>query len=173
MAVFNPIRFSRGFISDVQPFTYRDSFTVLDKLESLFEAINTNFSKILALTDELTDVVKAVNNRFEQMEADYNNKIDALTKKHDYELLALEKKLTALIIASNEEGTCFNPTNGSRYESLSKVISDVYDNLRLYSYFAREFDDGTTTAGEFDNSGGSARHHDLYPNTLINEELKN
>ena len=36
MAVFNPIRFSRGFISDVQPFTYRDSLTVLDKLESLF-----------------------------------------------------------------------------------------------------------------------------------------
>ena len=173
MSVFNPIRFSRDFISDVQPFTYRDSLTVLDKLESLFESINTIISKVLSLTDELTDVVKSVNDRFDQMEDDYNNKIDALSKRHDLELMVLEKKLTALIVASNEEGACFNPTNGRSYESLSKVISDVYDNVRLYSYFARDFDDGTITAGEFDDSGASARHHDLYPNTLIREELKN
>lgn len=173
MAVFNPIRFSQGFISDVQPFTYRDSLTVLDKLESLVNAINSIFKKILALTNELTGVVKSVNDRFDQMEADYNNRINELSNKHDIELAALEKKLVALIISSNEEGTCFNPTNGNRYESLSKVISDVYDNVRLYGYFASEFDNGAVTVGDFDKSGVSARHYDLYPDSLIREELKN
>ena len=107
------------------------------------------------------------------MEADYNNRINELSNKHDLELIALEKKLTALIISANEEGACFNPTNGKSYESLSKVISDVYDNVRLYAYFASEFDNGTVTVGDFDKSGVSARHYDLYPDSLIREELKN
>ena len=172
MAVFDPIRFSRGFISDVQPFTYRDSFTVLDKLESLFEAINTIFSKILVLTDELTDVIKSVNNRFDQMEADYNNKIMALESKHDKDIKLLRIELTDLIVKANEEGVCFNPTNGNNAESVSKVISDVYDNVRLYGYFAKGFDTGTITAGDFDNSNKSSRNIDLYPDVTIKDELK-
>lgn len=172
MVVFNPAYYPRYPTTNIQPFTYRDSSSFLEIIDGLCTAHNSLIEEIIEIGKAIKQLAFDLGSRVDAIEKDYNDKIMALESKHDTDIKLLRTELTDLIVKANEEGVCFNPTNGNNAESVSKVISDVYDNVRLYGYFAKGFDTGTITAGDFDKSDKSSRNIDLYPDVTIKDDLK-
>lgn len=134
-------------INQVTPFTYRDNDTYLTILHSLKNQVN-------ALVDWANEY--AVDDA-----ANLNNAVSALITQFNAALNKLRSDLEALIAGSHDESIAFNPTTGSLLDGLSKVVSDVYDNLRYYAYFAKQYDDLGLTAAEYDALNYTARHYDL------------
>lgn len=134
-------------INSVTPFTYRDNATYLTILHGLQK--------------KLTELIDA----FNEANSSQSNNLDAKIAQLRAELTLLVDNLQAEVISliegSHDESIAFDPTNGSHVEGLSTVISRVYDNLRIYAYFARQYDELNWTAKQYDDMDLSARHYDL------------
>jgi hypothetical protein len=134
-------------VGAVQPFTYRDNATYLTILHGMRE-------KLVELIDFINSS-NVINND------NLNNGLGGLRTELLKAINDLRIELTALIEGSHDESIAFDPTNGTRLEGLSTVISRVYDNLRIYAYFAKQYDDLEMTAAEYDALQLTARHYDL------------
>jgi len=132
-----------GPVNQVTPFTYRDNATYLTILNDLSCRLNT--------------IITEVNDALTAQDAEVQADLAAMKTYIDSEIARLE----ALIIGSHDESIAFDPTNGTRTEGLSTVVSRVYDNVRIYAYFAKQYDDLNMTAATYDGIGYSARHFDL------------
>lgn len=128
------------------PFTYRDSATFLEILRNLECYVETLQAEIDALNVSDTTNLDIVNAEMSVLVTQFNSAIAAVTM---------------LIEGSHDESIAFDPTNGTRIEGLSTVISRVYDNLRIYGYFAKQYDELLITALAYDSMNYSARHYDL------------
>lgn len=148
MATFNGLGVAPfAPVSNVTPFTYRDGETFLSELHRIKEYIRE-----LAFLLESGDAA----NR------DYVNKaIAALTEQFNAAIVYLE----GLIAGSHDESIAFDPTNGTHLEGLSQVVSNVYDNVRIFAYFALDLDNMDLTAAEYDAwlATMPVRHMDLAP----------
>lgn len=136
LATFEPI-------NSVTPFTYRDNATYLTILKGLETTVN-------ALITNINDVS--------------TNNAGGLNALRDYvndALIALRVELLTIVEGLESDATALDPTNGTRTESISKVIGRVYDNLRIFGYFAKQYDELNYTAAEYDALQLGARHYDL------------
>lgn len=144
-------------VSNVTPFTYRDGETFLSELHR----IKCYIAEMVAVLEKADE-----DNR------DYvNNTIQQLTTQFNAAVIYLE----GLIAGSHDESIAFDPTNGSHLEGLSQVVSNVYDNSRIFAYFAKDLDDMGMTAVEYDDLLASmpVRHMDLAPlYPTLNDALK-
>lgn len=144
-------------ISEVQPFTYRDNESYLKQLARLRDYVRENLQRLS--NQEIVDVaylLKSIN--------DLSNAIQV-------EIAAVQ----ASIQQSNGDYISFDPTNGTSTEALSQVVSNVYDNTRIFAYFAKDLDDMGMTAAEYDAllSSMPVRHMDLAPlYPTLNDALK-
>lgn len=130
-------------IDAVVPFTYRDNATYLQILENL--------------KDKVEEIRIAIN-------AESSNNAGGLNALREELFAALDvmrTELEAMIEALQGEVTVLDPTTGNRIESLSVALSHVYDNNRIYAYFARQYDELNLTAAEYDALQYSARQFDL------------
>jgi hypothetical protein len=130
-------------INPVTPFTYRDN--------------DTNLTMVRGLRKKVDELIEYVNNEFALNETDHTNIRADFQKALD----ALRVEILAVIDALETDATAFNPTTGTRTDGVSKVIGDVYDNTRVFAYFAKQYDDLDLTAAEYDALNYSARHFDL------------
>lgn len=142
-------------VANVQPYSYRDARTHLEDIKALRNWCDSEFAHLYANLN--TD------------SADWHKQVKALGDKIEAELFALDQKLVRMIEGSHDEMVSFDPTNGTRTEGISTVVSRMYDNLRIFGLFAKQFDAKKMTAKEWDDwmSNHSARHFDLaitYPN---------
>jgi hypothetical protein len=72
-----------------------------------------------------------------------------------------QASVNALIESSHDEGIVFDPTNGTHLDGFSVVLGRVYDNSRVFAYFAKQYDQLNLTAADYDGHQYSARHFDL------------
>lgn len=140
----NPV----GPILPVTPFTMRDTATNLTVLHGLREKV-----------EELTAHVNASD---AQNASNINQAIADLTNALN---LALANAYTELLarVDVGPDSLADDPTTGKRNSGLSLVVGNVYDNARIFAYFAGQFDALNLTAAEFDALNYSARHFDLAP----------
>lgn len=134
-------------VSNVTPFTYRDGNTYLDILNRLREKVE--------------DVIAALNTLNLTNADQHNTIIITLTSQFNDALLALRIELTDLIEAANESPVVQDPTTGVLTQGLTKALSNVYDNARVFAYFAKQYDDEQLTAAQQDARNLTARHFDL------------
>lgn len=134
-------------INQVTPFTYRDNDTYL----TLLHGLKAKVEELIVFINEVSETDAA----------NLNSAVLALTAQFNSALAALRSDLEALIAGSHDESIAFDPTTGSLLSGLSTVISNVYDNLRVYAYFAKDYDDLDLTAAEYDALQYTARHYDL------------
>lgn len=134
-------------IDSVTPFTYRDNATYLSILHSLQEKVN--------------DLIDNVNSGFATASNNNSNGLGGLRTELLNDINQLRADLTKLIEGSHDESIAFDPTNGTQLEGLSTVISRVYDNVRLFAYFAKQYDNLNLTAAAYDALQYTARHFDL------------
>lgn len=148
MATFNGLGVAPfAPVSNVTPFTYRDGETFLSELHR----IKCYISEMVAALEKADE-----DNR------DYvNNAITQLTDQFN----AVVSYLENIIAGSHDESIAFDPTNGAHLEGLSQVVSNVYDNVRIFAYFAKDLDDMNMTAAQYDTMLASmpVRHMDLAP----------
>lgn len=146
-------------INSVTPFTYRDNSTYLTILKGIQDKVNelTEYANSIAAADS----------------DNLNAGLNGIRDQFNAQIKALQIYLENLIAGSHDEGIAFDPTNGTYLEGVSTVISRVYDNVRVFAYFARQYDDFGWTAKEYDDKALVARHFDLgimYP--VLNDVQK-
>lgn len=132
-----------------QPFTYRDTMTVLREIEEL----KANLNKMV---DYLNDMSKDM----DDLEESVRKTVVEMMDRMDKALRALKEELVTLIQQANQFGMVESPVRGE-VQSVSFVLGDMYDNLRRYALFAKDYDEHGFTAKEYDDYGFSARRYDL------------
>lgn len=148
---FNPLGTGQGFAS-------RDTDSFLTILEKLREQVNA--------------LVTALNNLNADNASEHGAIVETLTAQFESELLDTKNYLENLIEENNDEVNAFDPTTGTRLNTVSRVISNVYDNARVFAMFAAQLDGKGWTAKQYDDMGLTARHFDLgmtYP--VINDDF--
>lgn len=131
----------------VVPFTYRDNATYLSILNGALEKLDEVVAQLNLLTVQSND--------------NLNNGLGGLRAELLAAISALRTEMVNLIEGSHDESIAFDPTNGTHLEGLSTVVSRVYDNLRIYAYFAKQYDNLGLTAAQYDALQYPARHFDL------------
>ena len=138
--------FGRTRVPNITPFTYRDNLTYLEWLRWLSHAVSTN-------VDKLNDVINGLNDLRDDTAADLQRIHLDLFRRLSEEFDGIREELFDLA----QNGQALNPTNG-RVENISKVVNDVYDNVRVHAMFDGELD--YTLKTELSNNW-TARYHDL------------
>ena len=155
-------------ISTVTPFTYGDGDTYLRRLERLIKWL----ANLITVVDGQTEAIEEIRNALSAIEAEVDKEL-AENRAYTVEQIAnVRAELLAAIGAATDAGSVFNPTNGSLHEPIAKVISDVYDNVRVHALFAIEYDELEYTVAQYDAIGFEARHYDLSPFTNTNSHIK-
>lgn len=146
-----PLATLDGFspITPVTPFTYRDNATNVTILRSLELKLNDLIAKIneVAATDA----------------SNLGEGLNQLVLEFNASLNSVRDELVALVEGSHDESVATDPTTGLRLQGLSRVVGNVYDNVRIFAYFAKQYDDVEMTAAQYDALQYSARHFDLAP----------
>jgi hypothetical protein len=140
------LRFSRP-VGTTTPFTQRDNDTFLTILKGL--------------QDKLNELIDNINTDNANEHDDLNTAIADLTNKLNLSLANYQAYITNLVESSHDEGIVFDPTNGTHIEGFSLVLGRVYDNARVFAYFAKQYDLLALTAAEYDGHQYTARHFDL------------
>lgn len=136
-------------VAPVTPFTYRDNDTNMTILRKLQEAIDALVVQInLVSATDATNLGDGLNQVIVQFNAALNSVRD---------------ELVSLVEGSHDESVATDPTTGLRLQGLSRVVSNVYDNLRIFAYFAKQYDDQQLTCAQYEALNYSARHFDLAP----------
>lgn len=175
MVLVTPIGMMVGYppLSNITPFTYRDNATYLEQLEDLRSKLNTIVGEFNGLIDGVNAIVQDQAAIRVEMAQTIQRVNDALTEQDadvDKRLLALHDELVELIGVAMS-GVCDDPTNGKTAQPVSQVISRVYDYARVFGWFAKRFDDLGQTAATIDGHGHTARHHDLSPSDVLDDDL--
>lgn len=169
-----PVPYPMLPVSRVTPFTYRDNMTYL----AILQALRAKVDELLDTLNELithdaahsAEFVK-IREEMRQLSASVDKRLaDQDTRVLDV-LAKFRQEMLALIGEATGSGTADNPTNGTSHETVSKVIADVYDNLRVHAFFAVQYDEDGRTAAEWDALGWSARHADISPLADTNDSL--
>jgi len=153
-------------ISNVTPFTYRDGLTFLEKLEQIA-------ANLQALHDWSDQVVQTLVDLQALHAADVASLTAAITASEERSTAALavaRAEILAMVVDSIPGGVAIDPTTGLT-SPVNTVISNVYDNVRVHAYFAKDLDVQNLTAAQIDALNRSARHFDLSPIDTTNDTL--
>lgn len=142
-----------------QPFTYRDTLTTLREIEELKCNLNKLVDYLNDMSKDLDDFEKIVKKALENILIEFQQKLDSL-----------ESRLIETIKEANAHGIAESPVRG-RIQALDFVLGDMYDNLRYYGLFAKDYDDMGLTAKEYDDMQTGARRYDLQASRRINPIL--
>lgn len=145
-------------VNSVTPFTYRDNATYLTILH--------------ALQDKVNELITTLNTLNLSVTADMNIGFAEIVAELNASLNAVRDELIALVAGSHDESVATDPTTGLRLQGLSTVISNVYDNVRIFAYFALQYDELELTALAYDTLEYTARHFDLgVTHPVLNDTL--
>ena len=151
-------------VSPTQPFAYRDTVTLLRKLELLRDNLDT-------IADSVNDLIRNHNaldddsqKRFTAIEASVDNLTGMLP-----DMINLRDGLINMIkqVAAGDNIMVWSPAYGNQVTAQS-AVEDTYDANRLFGLFAGDFDDLTMSPAGFDALEVSPRDFDLRSTDAIN-----
>ena len=157
------LRLPRVHISNIAPFTHRDSLTYLERLEQLTEHYNTMVVAVQTMADEVNDLTSQLEGIIEKLDKTTARRFTEQGRQIDFKLRSMRLELEKYVDAATVGGRAFNPTNGM-VEPIDRVIGDVFDWSREFAYFA---DDDMGTARDYDGAGRTARDVDTTPDQTI------
>jgi hypothetical protein len=135
-------------VNPVVPFTLRDTASFLTILHGLREHVDT-------LTEH-------INTQDADNHSAWQKAIDDLTNALNLAILNVYNDLLERVDVG-ADSLADDPTTGKRNMGLSRVVGNVFDNVRIFAYFAGQYDALNLTAADFDALNYSARHFDLAP----------
>lgn len=152
-------------LTNVTPFSYRDGYTFLDKLEAIAKVVN----QVVNTVNSLNDVVNTINTNLEALSDSIDSRFVNMREELSDDLGRLRADLEELITDAVPAGVVRNPVDG-KIASVEDALGSVYDNARVHAWFAVDIDTNNLTAAEIDALALSARHHDLSPTDLTTND---
>ena len=144
------------YFTTVQPFSYRDTLTVLGYVQEVAEHLDQLREQLDNLAKDVDAVIDA-NNQY------IKNMADNLLKQ----MSVLREELIRLIEQSQTSGMAWSPAYGKQ-DALQTVLDGLYDNARNHALFWRDYDGMALEASMYDALGLSAREYDLRATAVDN-----
>lgn len=144
------------YFTTVQPFSYRDTLTVLGYVQEVAEHLDQLREQLDNLAKDVDAVIDA-NNQY------IKNMADNLLKQ----MSVLREELIRLIEQSQTTGLAWSPAYGKQ-DAIQTVLDSLYDNTRNHALFWRDYDDMALEASMYDALDLSAREYDLRATAVDN-----
>ena len=144
------------YFTTVQPFSYRDTLTVLGYVQEVAEHLDQ-------LRERLNNLAKDTNAAIDGNNQNIKNMADNLLKQ----MAALREELIRLIEQSQVTGIAWSPVYGKQ-DALQSVLDGMYDNVRNHGLFWGDYDNMQLEASMYDALGMSAREYDLRATAVDN-----
>lgn len=144
------------YFTTVQPFSYRDTLTVLGYVQEVAEHLDQLREQLDNLAKDVDAVIDA-NNQY------IKNMADNLLKQ----MSVLREELIRLIERSQTTGLAWSPAYGKQ-DAIQTVLDSLYDNTRNHALFCSDYDGMALEASMYDALGLSAREYDLRATAVDN-----
>lgn len=144
------------YFTTVQPFSYRDTLTVLGYVQEVAEHLDQLREQLDNLAKDVDAVIDA-NNQY------IKNMADNLLKQ----MSVLREELIRLIEQSQTTGLAWSPAYGKQ-DAIQTVLDSLYDNTRNHALFWSDYDGMALEASMYDALGLSAREYDLRATAVDN-----
>ena len=144
------------YFTTVQPFSYRDTLTVLGYVQEVAEHLDQ-------LRERLNNLAKDVNAAIDANNQDVKDIADNLLRQ----MAALREELIRLIEQSQVTGIAWSPVYGKQ-DALQSVLDGMYDNVRNHGLFWGDYDNMQLEASTYDALGLPAREYDLRATAVDN-----
>lgn len=144
------------YFTAVQPFSYRDTLTVLGYVQEVAEHLDQ-------LREQLDNLAKDVDAAIDANDQYIKDMADNLLKQ----MAVLREELIRLIERSQTTGLARSPVYG-RQDALQTVLDGLYDNIRNHALFWGDYDGMALEASMYDALGLSAREYDLRATAVDN-----
>lgn len=144
------------YFTTVQPFSYRDTLTVLGYVQEVAEHLDQLREQLDNLAKDVDAVIDANNQYIKDM-------ADNLLKQ----MSVLREELIRLIEQSQTTGMAWSPAYGKQ-DALQTVLDGLYDNTRNHALFWEDYDGMALEASMYDALGLSAREYDLRATAVDN-----
>ena len=155
----------RGLVSNIIPFTYRDSLTYLEKLEAVTQRYNELLEAVITLSDTVMSLSAQIEDALEDINARYSDYSNATLINVNKRLELFDRELRAYVGTATVFGSALNPTTG-KIEPINKVVNDVFDWSREFADFA---DTETITSEMHDTLNRTAYKLDITPSEELQE----
>lgn len=149
----------RTVMSAISPFTYNDNVTYQKLLYLAIDKID----EVITWSAVAVELIAEMGREIDEFKADTEKALAQQKEELREEQRQMENRLTDLIEKIAVGGIAFNPTNGTRHEDVSKVISDVYDFVRVHARSVGEIDATLTTVDDWEALTIGAKQFDLDP----------
>lgn len=144
------------YFTTVQPFSYRDTLTVLGYVQEVAEHLDE-------LRESVDDLAKDVDAEIDANNQHVKDTADNLLKQ----MAVLREELIRLIEQSQVTGLAWSPAYGKQ-DALQTVLDGMYDNTRNHALFWADYDGMELEAFTYDALGLSAREYDLRATAVDN-----
>lgn len=144
------------YFTTVQPFSYRDTLTVLGYVQEVAEHLDQLREQLDNLAKDVDAVIDANNQYIKDV-------ADDLLKQ----MAVLREELIRLIEQSQVTGLAWSPAYGKQ-DALQTVLDGMYDNTRNHALFWADYDGMELEAFTYDALGLSAREYDLRATAVDN-----
>ena len=144
------------YFTTVQPFSYRDTLTVLGYVQEVADHLDQ-------LRERLNNLAKDVNAAIDANNQDVKDIADNLLRQ----MAALREELIRLIEQSQVTGIAWSPVYGKQ-DALQSVLDGMYDNVRNHGLFWGDYDNMQLEASTYDALGLPAREYDLRATAVDN-----
>lgn len=134
-------------VPDVQPFTFKDGRTFLDRLRALQEYIYNTTQMLETLINQVETNVTTAN--------------DALATELTNDLNTVISQWNAILAGLVDSQTVRDVVRGGQSIPLNNVLGELYDWTRYYAFFTDQLDSFEATAAQWDALGFTARQFDL------------
>lgn len=151
------------YFTTVQPFSYRDTLTVLGYVQEVAEHVDELREQLDNLAKDLSGLEECTTDLAASMDKALADTVTQLNN----EMAALRAELLALIHEMEQQGTATSPVYGGT-QPLGDVLGGMYDNSRNHGLFWGDYDSMRLTAQEYDGLALGAREYDLRATAVDN-----
>ena len=144
-----------GLNSDMKEYVDNQVHTLNEKIDANY---NTLDSKIDSVKQELQGNIDTLTNLVYEL----NNRV------YSYIETELNKLYKYIETYACKNMKCLNPTNGL-YESICKILSDIWDKLRYCGITCDQFDDAGLTCDGFESLNFDCTEFDLYAGCILHK----
>lgn len=158
-------------LSNITPFAYSDNITFLEKLEFLRKKIADMIKEYNACIDVINQWNDAIREYIAEVDAENDDNLAKYKDEVSLEFADVRQAISELNLVSENGGISFDPTNGTRSETVSYALSRTYDYVRVYGMFASDYDMLNRTAEDIDALEENAREFDLHGAKKLNVNM--
>jgi hypothetical protein len=129
-----------------------------------FDESLTLYEQVAMLRQRMQTVIDQINSfDSDGLISEIDTKLKVALDTVAQELAETLDAVAFMIESVQNSQIAYDPTNGKRTESIDYVLNHVFDNARVFAYFAKQYDDKQLTSAQYDALNLTARQYDMAP----------